>query len=105
MSLNGGWVMDTRATDHVHSNIGIFKSVSNNRHYHQSIYVGNGSAILVVTSGHTTFPIPNTYHTLHLPNVLITPNIVKNMIYVRKFTTTNNCPINFDPYGFTILDY
>ena len=77
--------MDTRATDHVHTNAGILDSHSNN-HYPRSIYVGNGSTIPVVTSGHSTFPISNIYRPLHLQNVLITPNIIKNLIFVRKFT-------------------
>ncbi|KAI3524088.1 hypothetical protein L1887_02737 [Cichorium endivia] len=108
MNLNdpgtGEWVMDTGATDHVHSNSDILDSLCNN-YFPRSIYVGNGSAIPVVTSGHSTLPISNIYRPLHLQNVLITPNIIKNLIYVRKCTTHNNCSIDFDPYGFTILDY
>ena len=84
---------------------GVTLNSISNKHYPRSIYVGNGSTIPVVTSGNSTFSIPNMYHPLHLQNVLITPNIIKNLISVRKFTTDNNCSIDFDPYGFTVLDY
>lgn len=103
-SGNGGWVMDIGATNHFHANACILKFVSNN-HYPRSIYISNGSAIPIVTSGHSTFPIPNIYRTLHLQNVLITPNIIKSLIFVRKFTTNNNCYVDFDTSGFTVLDY
>ena len=92
---NSGWVMDTGATDHVHTNRGILNSVSNNHYSPRAIYVGNGSAILVVTSGHSIFPVLNIYRTLHLQNVLITPNIIKNLIFVRNFTTHNKFSVDF----------
>lgn len=102
---NGGWVIDIEATGHVHSDVGILKYVCNNAYTPNSMFVGNGSAILVTTSGHTNLSFSNTYHPLHLQNVLITPNIIKTLIFVCKFTTHNNCFIDFDPFGFTILDY
>ncbi|GJS75864.1 ribonuclease H-like domain-containing protein [Tanacetum coccineum] len=45
------------------------------------------------------------YRPLHLKNVLVTPNIIKNLVSVRKFTTDSKCSIDFNPYGFTIRDY
>ncbi|GJV20114.1 ribonuclease H-like domain-containing protein [Tanacetum coccineum] len=68
-----------------------------------AVIVGNGSFIPVTHSGHVQ--IPNPYRPLHLRNVLVTPNIIKNLVSVRKFTTDNKCSIDFDPYGFTIRDY
>lgn len=38
------WIMDTRATNHVHANEGILDFVSNN-HVSRSILVGNGSHV------------------------------------------------------------
>ncbi|GJX08981.1 ribonuclease H-like domain-containing protein [Tanacetum coccineum] len=68
-----------------------------------NVIVGNGSSIPVTHSGHVK--IPNPYRPLHLRNVLVTPNIIKNLVSVRKFTTDNKCSIDFDPYGFTVRDY
>lgn len=69
MSLNNlrndGWIMDTGATDHVHTHSGILNSFSNN-HYPSSIYVDNGPVIPVMTSGHSIFLISNIYRPLHL---------------------------------------
>lgn len=44
------------------------------------------------------------YRPLHLKNVIVTHNIIKNLIYVRKFTTDNKCLIEFDPYRFFVKD-
>lgn len=76
--------MDTSATDHVHGNGGILKSVSN-KHGNRFIYVSNDSKMPISMTGHTTFPIPNPLRPPYLNNVLITHNIIKNLISVRKF--------------------
>ncbi|GKA85644.1 ribonuclease H-like domain-containing protein [Tanacetum coccineum] len=94
--------MDTGATSHLSSHTGNLQTSSLNRNFH-SVIVENGSSIPVTHSGHVQ--IPNPYRPLHLRNVLVTPNIIKNLVLVRKFTTDNKCSIDFDPYGFTIRDY
>nr|GEW24770.1 NBS-containing resistance-like protein [Tanacetum cinerariifolium] len=96
------WYMDTGATSHLSSHTGNLQTSSLNRNFH-SIIVGNRSSIPVTYSGHVQ--IPNPYRPLHLRNVLVTPNIIKNFVSVRKFTTDNKCSIDFDPYGFTVRDY
>ncbi|KAI3768082.1 hypothetical protein L2E82_18514 [Cichorium intybus] len=101
---NDGWIMDTGATDHVHGNGGILKSVSN-IHGPRFIYVGNGSKMPISMTGHTIFPISNPFRPLYLNNVLITPNIIKNLISVRSFSRQNKCSIEFDEFGFTVNDY
>ena len=96
--------MDTGATDHVHSNVGILDSVCGNCTSY-SVLVGDGSKVPVVTSGHAPFPVPNPYRTLHLNDVLITPKIIKNLVSVRKFTRQNKVSIEFGEFGFTVNDY
>ncbi|KAJ9559993.1 LOW QUALITY PROTEIN: hypothetical protein OSB04_005153 [Centaurea solstitialis] len=98
------WYMDTGATDHVHANAGILKSVLD-KHDTRSILVGDGSQMPVVTTGHASFPLNNPYRPLHLHNILISPNIIKNLISVRQFTRQNKTSIEFDSFGFTIRDY
>ncbi|GJZ04786.1 ribonuclease H-like domain-containing protein [Tanacetum coccineum] len=49
--------------------------------------------------------IPSHHRPLHLHNVLVTPNIIKNLISVRQFTRDNNCTIEFDAFGFSVKDY
>lgn len=55
-----------------------------NTHYPRLIYVGNGSAIHVVTSRHSIFPIPNIYRSFQLKNVLVTSNIIKNLYRLKS---------------------
>ncbi|GKA21738.1 ribonuclease H-like domain-containing protein [Tanacetum coccineum] len=96
------WYMDTGASSHLSSHTGNLHTSSLNRNFH-SVIVGNGSSIHVTHFVHVQ--IPNPYRPLHLRNVLVTPNIIKNRVLVRKFTTDNKCSIDFDPYGFTVRDY
>ncbi|GJV32308.1 ribonuclease H-like domain-containing protein [Tanacetum coccineum] len=96
------WYMDTGATSHLSSHTGNLQTSSLNRNFY-SVIVGNGSFIPVTHSGH--LQIPNPYRPLHLKNILVTPNIIKNLVSIRKFTTGNKCSIDFDPYGFTVRDY
>ncbi|GKB39822.1 ribonuclease H-like domain-containing protein [Tanacetum coccineum] len=96
------WYMDTGATSHLSSHTDNLQTSSLNHNFH-SVIVGNGSSIPVTHSGHVQ--ISNPYRPLHLRNVLVTPNIIKNLVLVRKFTTDNKCSIDFDPYGFTVRDY
>ena len=42
--------------------------------------------------------------TFRLNNVLVAPNIIKNLISVRQFTTDNNCSVEFDPFGLHVKD-
>ena len=41
---------------------------------------------------------------LRLNNVLVSPHIIKNLIFVRQFTTDNNCSVEFDPAGCSVKD-
>lgn len=41
---------------------------------------------------------------LQLHNILVAPHIIKNLIYVHRFTRDNLCSIEFDPYGFYVKD-
>lgn len=71
-------------------------------HDNSRIIVGNGSTLPVLGRGSTT--IHNSNHSFHLTNVLHTPNLIKNLISVRKFTKDNVCSIEFDSLGFSIKD-
>ncbi|CAL9221762.1 unnamed protein product, partial [Arabidopsis halleri] len=68
----------------------------------ESVIVGNGSSIPVTTIGSTS--VRSNTKPLLLNNVLVTPDIVKNLISVRKFTRDNWCSVDFDPFGFTVKD-
>nr|GEW08608.1 hypothetical protein [Tanacetum cinerariifolium] len=77
------WNMDTGATSHLIYNAHNLSTIFNTRH---SI-------------------IPSIHRPLHLHNVLVTPNIIKNLICVRQFTRDNNCTIEFNAFGFSMKDF
>ncbi|GJS29455.1 hypothetical protein Tco_0490075 [Tanacetum coccineum] len=96
------WNMDTGATSHLNSNAHNLSTLFNSCLY-PSIHVGDGNSIPVTNTGHSS--IPSLHRPLHLHNVLVTPNIIKNLISVRQFTRDNNCTIEFDAFGFSVKDF
>lgn len=59
---------------------------------------GNGSKLPITQTGHASRPNTKFY----LSNTLIAPSIVKNLIYVRKFTGDNSRSVGFDSFGFFV---
>ncbi|GJR57528.1 ribonuclease H-like domain-containing protein [Tanacetum coccineum] len=94
--------MDTGSSSHLNSSANTLSSVFNNCKY-PSVFVGDGKSIPVTNTGHSTLRTP--YRTLHLNNVLVTPNIVKNLISVRQFVRDNKCTVEFDEFGFSVKDF
>jgi hypothetical protein len=64
-----------------------------------SIVVGNGSVLPVTSVDDTVFPGP-----FYLYNVLVTPDIVKNILSVYQFTTDNWCSMEFDHFSLFAKD-
>ena len=95
--------MDTGAETHMTSNSGnlcvsqppSFSTPSN-------IIVSDGSLLPVTSTSSVNFPTAQGF--LRLNNVLVSPQLIKNLIPVRQFTTKNNCSFEFDPYGFYVKD-
>ncbi|GKE34552.1 ribonuclease H-like domain-containing protein [Tanacetum coccineum] len=94
--------MDTGASSHLADNTCILTSFSNSSIY-PSVFVGNGNSILVTHTGHSF--LHTSYKPLHLNHILVTPHIIKNLIYVRKFTRDNDVSVEFDAYSFSVKDY
>ena len=70
--------------------------------YSSSITMGNGHSIPVVSHGTSILPTANT--SFHLNNVLVAPDIVRNLLSFRQFTCDNHCSIEFDALGFSVKD-
>ncbi|GJW64952.1 ribonuclease H-like domain-containing protein [Tanacetum coccineum] len=96
------WHMDTGASSHLNFNISNLSTIFDKRLF-SSVHVGDGNSIPVINTGHSI--IPSIQRPLHLHHVLVTPNIIKNIIYVRQFTRDNNCTIEFDAFGFSVKDF
>ncbi|GJS75177.1 ribonuclease H-like domain-containing protein [Tanacetum coccineum] len=95
---SGALNMDTGTSSHLNDSITSLSDVFNTSIY-PSVSVGDGHTIPVTNTGHSILPTP--HRPLHLNNVLITPHIVKNFIFVHD----NNCTIEFDAFGFFVKDF
>ena len=96
------WNMDTGASSHLNSHTSNLNTIYNKCLY-PSVCVGDGKTIPVTNTGQSILPTLN--RPLYLHNVLITPNIIKNLISVRQFTRDNNCTVEFDAFGFSVKDF
>nr|GFB94930.1 ribonuclease H-like domain-containing protein [Tanacetum cinerariifolium] len=94
--------MDTGSSSHLNSSSNNLSKLFNTRLF-PSVHVGDENYIPVTNTGHSI--IPSSNRPLHLHNVLETPNIIKNLIFVRQFTRDNNCTIEFDAFGFSMKDF
>jgi hypothetical protein len=94
------WVADSDASHHTTHAVG---NISNPRPLNSaspsSIVVGNGSTLPVTSVGDSIIPGP-----FHLNNILLAPDIVQNILSVRRFTTDNLCSMEFDPFGLSVKD-
>jgi hypothetical protein len=94
------WVADSDASNHTTSDDGNLTSV---RPPHindpSSIIVGNRSSLPVTSLGVTALFDP-----FYLNNVLVTPDIIQNLLSVRRFTTGNWCSMEFDPFDLSVKD-
>lgn len=93
--------MDTGATGHLASSAGILTSCLPSSIDH-SVTVGNGSKIPIIATGYSQ--LSSSSRPLSLNKVLVAPQIIKNLVSVRKFTKDNWCSVDFDPLGFSVKD-
>jgi hypothetical protein len=94
------WVADSGASNHTTSDASNLTSVRPSYiNDPSSIIVGNGSSLPVTLIGDTALPGP-----FYLNNVLVTPNIIQNLLSVRCFTTDNWCCMEFDSFGLSVKD-
>ena len=93
------WYFDSGATSHMTSRSDTLSHFTSPRYPTPTSIVVNGS-LLPVTSTGTTVIHPS----LRLNNVLVSPQLIKNLIYVRQFTIDNNCSVEFDPTGCSVKD-
>ncbi|GJR32061.1 ribonuclease H-like domain-containing protein [Tanacetum coccineum] len=96
------WNMDTGASSHLNSHTSNLNTVYNKCLY-PSVCVGDEKSTPVTNTGHSILPTLN--RPLYLHNVLVTPNIIKNLISVRQFTRDNNCTVEFNAFSFSVKDF
>jgi hypothetical protein len=96
----GQWIADSGASTHLSANPGILSQPR--PVFHTPVIVGNGSHLPITHLGQSA--IPSSSRPLYLHNILVAPNIVKNLLSVRHFTTDNSLSMEFDPYGVSVKD-
>jgi hypothetical protein len=97
------WYADFGAGSHMTAHSGILSSPRlPSLSSPSSIIVGNGSLLPITSTGSYSFTTPQC--SLVLNDVLVSPSIIKNLIFVRRFTIDNNCSIEFDPFGLSVKD-
>lgn len=96
--------MDSGASFHVTSNTGTLSlshtPISSTPSY---IVVGNGSLLPIsaIGSAHINYP----HYSFIINNVLVSPDIIKSLIYDCRFARDNWCSIELDPFGLSVKDY
>jgi len=122
------WVIDSGASSHITANPGMV-TVSPCSSFPSSIVVGNGATLLVIGTSYAVLPGPFRLDNVfvapdiiknllsvrkfgyavlpgpfRLDNIFVAPDIIKNLLSVRKFTTDNFISIEFDPLGVSVKD-
>lgn len=99
-SLTSEWVADSSASNHMTpyaGNISLF--LPPNSAIPSSIVVGNESILPVTSVGDTVLPDP-----FYVNSVLVTFEIIKNLLSVRQFTIDNRCSMKFNYFGLFVKD-
>jgi hypothetical protein len=94
------WVADSDPSNHITSDASNLTSICPPTSIDpSSIVVGNGSNLPVTSVGDLTLP-----GLFYLNNVLVTHDIIQNLLYVCRFTTDNWCSMKFSPFVLFVKD-
>lgn len=66
------------------------------------ITVGNGSSLPITHVSHMSFPSTST--PINMINVLVSPDLVMNLVSVRRLAHENPISVKFDDVGFSVKD-
>lgn len=93
--------MDSGATAHMTAHPSNLTS-STPVHTPTRITVGNGSSLPITHIGSASFPSTST--PINMSNVLFSPDLVTNLVSVRRLTRENPLTVEFDGVGFSVKD-
>jgi len=96
------WYPDTGATHHVTNEMNNLNVSSEEYTGADKIRVGNGSGLSITHKGSATLSISRTQFLLQ--NLLLVPDICKNLLSVSKFSRDNNVFFEFHSTHFLIKD-
>lgn len=103
LASSSEWYADSGASSYMTTNTGKISTISPPSWFTPpSINVVNGVCLPITTTRSHTFTLP--HHNLVLNNVLVSPNITKNLISIHRFAIDSNCFIEFDTIGHFVKD-
>ena len=83
---------DSGATTHITNDSGNITKIAPYKG-NKSLYVGNGESLKITRVSETN--IKTNHGNLNLKNVLVVPDIKKNLLSIGKLTNDNSCTIEF----------
>uniref|UniRef100_A0A2N9H082 Uncharacterized protein n=1 Tax=Fagus sylvatica TaxID=28930 RepID=A0A2N9H082_FAGSY len=99
--IEGEWVPDIGATAYLTDDPSILSKLQSYVDS-DSVMVGNGSELPINHTSHANIFSPGSSLTLN--NVLVVPDIKKNLLSVSQLTSDYPCYFQFDDHGFVIKD-
>ena len=94
------WFPDTRASDHITGNPGNLHSLT--PYGFDGVMVGSGNTLPLTHIGENTLGTGSS--SIHLKDVLLVPDIKKDLLSVSKLTTDYPLIFEFDGHHFVIKD-
>jgi hypothetical protein len=94
------WVTDSGVSNHTISDAGNLTTIHPPMFTDpSSIVVGNRSALSTTSVGDSALP-----DLFYLNNVLVTSDIIQNLLFVRCFIIDNWCSMEFDMFHLSVKD-
>ncbi|KAA8515147.1 hypothetical protein F0562_018326 [Nyssa sinensis] len=104
---NGGWendwLVDTGATHHITHDMANLNLKSDDYNGTDQLQVGNGQGLRISKTGNSS--LHSSSHSFVLNQVLLVPQIKKNLLSVQKFCIDNNVYFEFHDKYFLVKDY
>jgi hypothetical protein len=86
------WFPETAANYHITPDVQQLVDAQN-YNGNDNLYIGNGQGLPITYASKALLPSLNS--SLQLNNVLCVPKIIKNLLFVQKFTADNSCFFEF----------
>jgi len=97
------WHPDTGATHHLTNDVNNIQFSHANHDTQDHVQVANGAGLKIVRSGTSTLSSPSKSFTLN--QILLVPDIQKNLLSVHRFCLDNNVFFEFHASFFIVKDY
>ena len=101
MNDDPSFYVDSRATLHMTNDAGKLSSIEQ-YNGNNMIYVGDGNGLPISHIGDAC--VTSKEGNFNLKDVLVVPNLKKNLLSVKKFTSDNSCTFEFTSSGFIVKD-